>query len=455
MKNKPLALQIWLVISGILLVVSLLLAILFPTTLSRFFTNDIYKKIENEQLTLLDYGLSGRAEERFFGLNNPSNVNNRTVDHLLLPVHSAYSLVSPSLPAEFLKETQERAANQPTPVERYSKDLKEATLFYVIRKASVNGQPAFLLSFTSDSYRNDLVYTLFKQLLLVMTAVFLFSWIPSIWLAKYLTKPLVTLEQHVQKIAKQDWHEPIAVDRRDEIGKLGMTIEQMREKLVRKDEAQQALLQNISHDLKTPVMVIRSYAQSIHDGIYPKGGLSETVQVIEGEAERLEKKIQHLLYMTKLDYLSKEKPVRRHFDLSTLIDKAVNRFRGTRLELQWELSLSSASMEGDEEQWNVVIDNLLENQLRYASSRIGISISKTKNGEQPFLLLKIWNDGAFIEPVLLDSLFEPFSKGSNGNFGIGLSIVKRIVSLHGSDVWAENEPNGVAFYIRIPDTEHL
>lgn len=453
MKNKPLALQIWLVISGILLVVSLLLAILFPTALRHFFTNDIYTKIENEQLILMEYGLSGRTEERFFGLNDPSSFDNRTVDHLLLPVHSSYSLISPSLPSEFLKEAQELAATQEKTVERYSKDLKDTTLFYVIRKASVNRQPAFLLSFTSDSYRNDLVSTLFKQLLLVMTAVFLFSWIPSIWLAKYLTRPLVTLEQHVQKIAKQDWHEPITVDRRDEIGKLGMTIEKMREKLVRKDEAQQALLQNISHDLKTPVMVIRSYAQSISDGIYPKGNLPKTVQVIEGEAERLEKKIKHLLYMTKLDYLSKEKPVRQHFDLSNLIDEAASRFRGTRLDLHWELSLPPAFIEGDEEQWNVVIDNLLENQLRYASSRIDISVHKTAHNGQPFWLLKVWNDGVPIEPTLLNSLFEPFSKGSKGEFGIGLSIVKRIALLHDADVWAENEANGVAFYIRIPFKE--
>lgn len=64
----------------------------------------------------------------------------------------------------------------------------------------------------------------------------------------------------------------------------------MRKRLVSKDEAQQTLLQNISHDLKTPVMVIQSYAQSIQDGIYPKGDLSQTVKVIEDESKNLEKK---------------------------------------------------------------------------------------------------------------------------------------------------------------------
>ncbi|MCG6197942.1 sensor histidine kinase, partial [Anoxybacillus sp. LAT_38] len=75
----------------------------------------------------------------------------------------------------------------------------------------------------------------------------------------------------------------------DEIGRLARSIERMRERLVRQDEAQQAFLQDVSHELKTPVMVIRSYAQSILDGIYPRGDLQGSVQVIDSEAERLEK----------------------------------------------------------------------------------------------------------------------------------------------------------------------
>jgi two-component system, OmpR family, sensor histidine kinase CssS len=453
MKNKPLALQIWIVISGILLVISILLAILFPTTLRSFFTDDIYTKIESEQLTLIEYGLSGRIEGWSFGIDDEPSLSNRTVDHILLPETPDFPVISRVLPTEFLEEAQRLAAAQEEAVHRYSKDLGDKTLFYVIRKASVNGEPAFLLSYTWDSYRNDLVHTLFKQLLLIMAGVFLLSWIPSIWLAKYLTRPLVTLEQHVRKISKQEWHDPIVVDRSDEIGKLGLSIEQMREKLVRKDEAQQALLQNISHDLKTPVMVIRSYAQSISDGIFPKGDLPGTVKVIEDEAERLEKKIKDLLYLTKLDYLSIRKPVRHSIDFSSLIQEAVERFRWTRMDIDWELDLVPLHIYGDYEQWDKVMDNLLENQLRYTDSRIRISLKKELVKGKPTVLLKIWNDGPSIEQAVLENMFQPFSKGTKGEFGIGLSIVKRIVSFHEAEIWSKNEENGVAFYIQIPLNE--
>lgn len=80
------------------------------------------------------------------------------------------------------------------------------------------------------------------------------------------------------------------MDRKDEIGKLGHTIEEMRQKLVQKDETERTLLQNISHDLKTPVMVIRGYTQSIKDGFFLKETFENTVDVIECEALKLEKK---------------------------------------------------------------------------------------------------------------------------------------------------------------------
>lgn len=105
--------------------------------------------------------------------------------------------------------------------------------------------------------------------MLVMLAVFILSWIPSLWLSRYLTRPLVEMETNIARLAEREWHRPFVLDRKDEIGKLARSFENMRIRLVKQDEAQQSFLQNISHELKTPVMVIRSYAQSILDGIYP------------------------------------------------------------------------------------------------------------------------------------------------------------------------------------------
>ncbi len=148
-----------------------------------------------------------------------------------------------------------------------------------------------MLSYALDSYRDDLAFTLFKQLLFIIAGVILLSWIPAIWLAKYLSRPLVSLEKHVKRISEQDWDDPVIVDRKDEIGKLGHTIEDMRSKLVQKDETERTLLQNISHDLKTPVMVIRGYTQSIKDGIFPKGIWKPQLMSLKAKQKNLRRKL--------------------------------------------------------------------------------------------------------------------------------------------------------------------
>ncbi len=280
-----------------------------------------------------------------------------------------------------------------------------------------------------------------------MGLAFILSWLPSLGLARYLTGPLVTLEKRVEKLADRDWQEPIKLERNDEIGRLGKSVEQLRQQLVLQDEAQQSFLQNISHELKTPVMVIQSYIQAIKDGIFPKGDLTRTLQVIEEEADRLQKLIYNLLYLTKLDYLATHKPTREIFEMDKLIKHVVERLRWHRKELDWSLKLSPIKINGDIEQWRVVLENLLDNQIRYANSKIDIALTSE---DETSAILHIYNDGPNIEPEIMETLFRKYNKGYKGKSGLGLAIVNRIVSLHGGKIRVENEENGVSFYISVP-----
>lgn len=450
MKNQPLAVQIWLVIAGITLGIFLLFATLMPWTLQNFFTREMYSTIENSQNARLvsgwEHGVTDPVQR------DEQRQNNRSVSHILLLENG---LPSRSMPfsSSFKKEIQHEALMQRNMVSHYSRQIEKETIFYVIRKGILDGQQVYLFSYMWGSYQNQLVQTLFRRLMFIMGLVLIGSWIPSIVLAKYLSRPLVRMERAVRRIAYRDWHEPIEVDRMDEIGSLAESIERMREQLFKQDEAQQTFLQHISHELKTPVMVIRSYAQSIRDGIYPKGDLSTTVQVIEDESERLEKRIRDLLYLTKLDYLASRELIRKPIAIHTLIEKIVDRFQVRRLDIVWKKELDPQIIGGDPDQWGTVLENLFDNQLRYASERVEISLSGLRDTDKPYARIRIWNDGPFLDPTVENTLFQEFHKGDKGEFGLGLAIVKRIVSFHQGKVWAANEANGVAFYINIPAIE--
>lgn len=449
MKNKPLFLQIWIVFASITLFISIMLSVILPLTLRNFFTEEMYITIESAQKFMFSrydlFTLKDLLESQGLEGARQTLENIRTVRHFFI-YEKGQIFVPSSLSMEFVEEVVNQAKAQENVSQRYSGEVNGEKIFYVITKGTAFDEDVFLISYMWDSYRQDLVKTLFKRLALVMFIVSILSWIPAALLSKYLSNPLVALEKKVKKLANYEWNEPIDVDREDEIGRLGKSIEQLRNQLIYQAEMQKSFLQNISHELKTPVMVIRSFAQAIRDGIYPKNDLDSSVAVIDDEAERLEKRIRNLLYITKLDYLKTNERVYKNFYLDELIKEVIERFALNRTDIDWQLDLPPAEIKGDIEQWRVVIENLLDNQMRYAKNSILISLKDKANS----IILKIWNDGPAIEDEVLKYLFSEYNAGKKGQFGLGLAIVQRIVSLHQAKIWAKNENVGVSFFVEIP-----
>jgi two-component system sensor histidine kinase CssS len=448
MKNKPLSVQIWMVIAGITLSISLLFLAIVPWTLRGFFTRQMYDTIRESQ----DMFLSGGRLIKIDDLVKWDQLNQqyRSVKHLVVLDNGQVLWGLPSVPVQQnLNGILSQARSQTGIQAQYWRQIENERMYYVIRKGDLAGQPAYLLSYMWESYQNDLVNTLFRRLLWVISALLLLSWIPSFWLARHLTRPLISMEQQVRRIAARDWDEPLITNRHDEIGQLGQSIERMREQLIKQDKAQHTFLQHISHELKTPIMVIRSYAQAIADGIFPRGGLEGSVAVIDEEAERLQRRVKDLLYLTKLDQLSVGKASAADINIEELVKHVVELMRWQRTDLEWKVQVEPIMFKGDADQWKIALENLLDNQIRYAAGRICISSSRQiKNGKSG-LTLRIANDGPPIEEKLLNSLFMEYEKGFKGQFGLGLAIVQQIAVSHGARVWAANEDESPAFYIEL------
>ena len=95
---------------------------------------------------------------------------------------------------------------------------------------------------------------------------------------------------------------------------------------------------------------------------------------------------------------------------------------------------------GTLDMWETIIDNILGNFMRYADKLIKITI---KNGKITF-----YNDGPNINENVLNDIFTPYTKGIKGQFGLGLSIVKKTITLLGYEIIVKNERKGVSFMIR-------
>ena len=94
---------------------------------------------------------------------------------------------------------------------------------------------------------------------------------------------------------------------------------------------------------------------------------------------------------------------------------------------------------GYRENWHTVIDNIVDNAKRYAKTKIKIVLKPNR--------LRIYNDGEHIDEQFLNSIFKPYEKGSKGEFGLGMSIVKKTVDFFGYNLEVVNEEVGVSFII--------
>src|SRR5699024_9479857 len=122
----------------------------------------------------------------------------------------------------------------------------------------------------------------------------------------------------------------------------------------------------------TPIMVVKSYAQSVKDGILPKKNIEKTMDVIIEEANRMERRVIDMLYFTKLDSLKEEEPKREQLYFGELAFKIEERFRVQREDVNIVVEGADIKLKGDREQLEVMLENLVENALRYARNTIWI-----------------------------------------------------------------------------------
>ncbi|HPW53191.1 MAG TPA: HAMP domain-containing sensor histidine kinase [Erysipelotrichaceae bacterium] len=297
-----------------------------------------------------------------------------------------------------------------------------------------------IISIIGEAYGNaiesDLLSNVSNTSAIVFSVIFILL---TIWVATIIA-PLLQMQSYIEKIRQGDDGAILNIEREDELGDLAKALVGMHKEIKRQEETKEEMIQNISHDLKTPIATIKSYAESIKDGIYPYDTLEKSVDVILDNANRLEKKVYSLLFLNRLDYaMEQEKETDKTTDMHKLINDVLVSFKMIRPELEINKNLSSAIFKGDEESWRVVVSNLLDNALRYAESAISINL-------EPHYL-SIANDGPSLSEERVKTIFKPFEKGDKGKFGLGLSICYKVCNAYGFSIVAENLEKGVIFRV--------
>lgn len=295
------------------------------------------------------------------------------------------------------------------------------------------------IAITNDAYINeikrDILYTMFPVLFFTLVII---SLLLVLWSRRLVTK-IEKLKEKVDNIDNDDYDHSIDMIIDDEIKTLAQAIENMRISLKQQEEYKNQMYQNISHDFKTPLTVIKSYIEAVDDGIETK---EQALKVIDEQTKKLEHKVRSLLYLNKLDYIKDQNTYTNELcSVQEVIENSVEKFKIGRPEIKWTVKYDKKNIlfRGTPDMWEAIVDNLFANFMRYTKDEIRVTIKNNK--------IIFFNNGPHIDEGLASNIFTPYMKGINGEFGLGLSIVQKTVAMFGYKITVKNMKDGVRFTI--------
>ena len=299
---------------------------------------------------------------------------------------------------------------------------------------------SYKIAITNDNYvrqmRADTLEALFPVLLITLLLMLAIV----AWWSQSLAQKIRHLKEKVDNLDNDKYKDKYNYKVDDELKVLSEAIDDMKLTLHKQEEYKNQMYQNISHDFKTPLTVIKSYIEAIEDGVETE---EDGLKIIKQEIKKLEIKVHSLLYLNKLTYFKDMENYKSGvINIVDILENSVSKFKVTRPDIKWQIDIldKKTDFKGSKDMWEAIMDNILSNFIRYAKKEIKITVKNKR--------ITFYNDGPNIDESILNDMFTPYKKGINGQFGLGLSIVKQTLSLLGYEVIAKNERTGITFIIK-------
>jgi signal transduction histidine kinase len=284
--------------------------------------------------------------------------------------------------------------------------------------------------------------------------VLLIGGIFCFWLARYLTKPLLNLRATTNELAEGNLGARVGTKltkRRDEVGHLGRDFNGMAERLESMVKAQQRLLGDISHELRSPLARLGVALGLARQRSGPEATAS--LDRIERESDNLNELISQLLILNKLESGTDARK-RTNVDLASLVHEVAEDadFEARSLNRSVKIVNSDpCSIYGVEELLRSAVENVVRNAVRFTpeGTAVEVELKKQNGSSDNFAIISVRDRGNGVPNESLEKIFQPFyrtedarDRQSGGGTGLGLAITERAVRMHGGTVEATNAPGG-------------
>lgn len=296
-----------------------------------------------------------------------------------------------------------------------------------------------------------------RQLMYVCILGIFIAVIISIFLSSKITDPITEITKKARKLGSENSDVEFKESGIKEIDELAETLSQAQKEMAKTDEFRRDLMANVSHDLKTPLTMIKAYAEMIRDISYKdKDKMNEHLGIIVDETDRLTVLVNDILDLSKMqsnaDVLKLEK-----FDLVSEINSIVKKYQIIKETEKYTINVEepeTAMIKADKKKINQVIYNLVNNAINYTGDDKKVTIRVTKH--KKYYLVEIIDTGKGIKEEEIPYIWDKYYKNDKNHkrnvvsTGLGLSIVKQILELHNYEYGVKSVlKKGTTFYFKI------
>lgn len=311
----------------------------------------------------------------------------------------------------------------------------------------------------TEGYELDFIQSQHNFLWIIALGVMLLVILVTLPLARHLVTPLRTLNSGMHQLTQGNYQQKMDFKRKDELGDLGRDFNELASTLEKNDTARKRWLANISHELRTPLAILRGELEAMIDKVRPLS--IENVTSANDEVQHLARLIDDLQVLTSTD-IGGMTYRKEEVNLVSFIQHESKKYQDylseSALSYSFNTSTSDVYVYADQTRLCQLIENLLNNSIKYARSGTQVRLSLHIDNEFPERVqLIIEDDGKGVNKQHLPYLFEHLYRvddsrnRSTGGTGLGLSICAHIVEAHQGEISAEQSVlGGLAVTISLP-----
>ena len=327
----------------------------------------------------------------------------------------------------------------------------------------------FVVGFSQNNMKQQIdngISMILSKIKVIVIIAMIFGWLLSYLLGYSFAKPIKMLTNAAEQISKGNLDVEIKVNRKDEIGKLSDTFNNMAKQIKELDSMKDSFVSSVSHELRSPLSAIDGYCDLLIERVnnnYSKEQELKGLQIIKQATVRLTSFINNILDLAKMK-ANKLEVKKIDADIIPIIDEIVTLYQPLAIQqkkkIYSEINGDIPKINIDIEKIKQVITNLVSNAMKFTkeNGNVGVKAFPISNGYgNDYIEIWVQDDGVGIPKQQVDMVFQKFYQVHDGEFnrpkgtGLGLTIVFEMVKLHKGYVWAESDlGKGTIFKIALP-----